>query len=143
MKKTHDTDAKARTPRGFGTKEWAQRNVVVEQDEETGTKEWAPNNINCVKGCSHNCYYCYGKAMAVRFKRKTAETWEQEEIAKIKAAGGKPRRFMFPSTHDITPKVLPVCIQQIRNILSNGHEILIVSKPHAECISATHLTASV
>ena len=118
MMKNQLTEAKACKPRAFGTKEWAQRNV------------------NCLSGCSHDCHYCYAKAGAIRFKRKTPTTWKEEESVGIKTAGGKPCRVMFPTTHDITPDSLPVCLQQIRNILSAGHEILIVSKPHADCIVA-------
>jgi DNA repair photolyase len=102
----------------------------------TGTKEWAAKNINCVSGCSHDCWYCYAKAGAIRFKRKTSATWKDEEPVGSKPVGGKPCRVMFPTTHDITPAVLSVCLEQIRNILSAGHEILIVSKPHVECIAA-------
>ena len=118
MEKTHNTEAKARQPRVFGTKEWAQRNV------------------NCLSGCSHDCHYCYAKAGAIRFKRKTPTNWKEEKFVGIKSVDGKPCRVMFPTTHDITPDSLQVCLQQIRNILSAGHEILIVSKPHVDCISA-------
>ena len=118
MKNALNTDSKACSPRAFGTKEWAQRNV------------------NCLSGCSHDCHYCYAKAGAIRFKRKTPTNWKDEEFVGVKTVGGKPCRVMFPTTHDITPASLPVCLRQIGNILSAGHEILIVSKPHADCISA-------
>ena len=113
-----NTNAKACSPRAFGTKEWAQRNV------------------NCLSGCSHRCWYCYAMAGAIRFKRKTPATWKEEEFVGVKAVGGKPCRVMFPTTHDITPDTLHLCTEQIRNILAGGHEILIVSKPHLECIKA-------
>ncbi len=41
-----------------------------------GTKEWADSNINCYYGCSNDCLYCYAKKMAIRFKRKTEDTWK-------------------------------------------------------------------
>ena len=102
----------------------------------TGTKEWAERNINCLSGCSHDCWYCYGKQMAILYKRKTPSTWKNEEPVGIKSAGGKPCRIMFPTTHDITPDTLHICIEQIRKILAGGHEVLIVSKPHLDCIGA-------
>ena len=102
----------------------------------SGTKEWAKRNINCLSGCEHDCHYCYAKQMAVQYGRKTPTTWKDEEVVKIKPAGGKPTVIMFPTTHDITPSSLSVCRTQIRNILSNGHKLLIVSKPHVDCITA-------
>ncbi|MFX0035186.1 MAG: hypothetical protein ACFE9I_06050 [Candidatus Hermodarchaeota archaeon] len=44
-----------------------------------GTKEWADSNVNCYFGCSNNCRYCYEKKMAIRFKRKTEESWKLME----------------------------------------------------------------
>ena len=43
---------------------------------------------------------------------------------------------MFPTTHDITPGILPTCIQAMDLMLSAGHELLVVSKPHVQCIEA-------
>lgn len=34
-----------------------------------GTGEWSSSSENCISGCSHNCYYCYAKAMAIRMRR--------------------------------------------------------------------------
>ena len=102
----------------------------------TGTKEWAAKNANCINGCSHDCRYCYAKSIAVRFGRKTAQNRKTEVVVGARPVGGKPCRVMFPTTHDITPNTLPVCMDQIQLILDGGHEILIVSKPHLECIAA-------
>ena len=41
---------------------------------------------------------------------------------------------MFPTTHDITPDTCYFCILFLKNILEAGNEVLIVSKPHLECI---------
>jgi len=79
--------------------------------------------------------------MAIRFGRKTPETWRDEEIRTNqlskkfrKRKNGK--RFMFPSTHDITPTNLSACIQKLTNLLAPGNEGVIVTKPHFECIEA-------
>ncbi|MBT3379337.1 MAG: hypothetical protein HN742_37420 [Lentisphaerae bacterium] len=106
----------------------------------SGTREWAPKTANCIRGCAHDCRYCYAKSMAIRFKRKTSESWRDEEpvLHQIDAAcKGKPTRVMFPSTHDITPSVLLTCLGAIRRLLAHGHELLIVSKPHFSCIDTT------
>jgi len=104
-----------------------------------GTKEWSDYNVNCVTGCSHDCRYCYAKTMAIRFKRKTSDTWKDEVIRTsqlskkfMKRKNGK--RFMFPTTHDITPTNLSSCIQKLTHLLAPGNEGVIVTKPHLECV---------
>ena len=111
-------------------------NTIKSAKTVTGTKEWAAKNANCVSGCSHDCFYCYAKSISVRFGRKTAQNWKNEIVLGAKPVGGKPCRVMFPTTHDITPNTLAVCSNQIQLILNGGHEALIVSKPHLECIAA-------
>ena len=109
----------------------------------SGTKEWAKKNINCVSGCSHNCRYCYARANAVRFKRKTVENWPDEEIrehdvrkriAKVKGTPDGGMDIMFPTTHDITPNNLDACLTVLGHILESGNSVLITSKPHYICI---------
>ena len=38
-----------------------------------GTKEWADENVNIQNGCPNDCRYCYAKAMAVQYKRETRD----------------------------------------------------------------------
>lgn len=103
-----------------------------------GTYEWAVKNYNIVSGCSHNCKYCYSREMAIRFKRKTPASWKNEELLnsynnlKIGKVNGQ---IMFPSSHDITPNNLNISIEVIRKILKNDNRLLIVSKPHLDCIT--------
>ena len=104
-----------------------------------GTKEWAPYNENCVLGCSHDCRYCYAKATAIRFKRTTPQNWKNEVLRpnilqKVFQKGNG--RIMFPSSHDITPAHLSECLTFLKNILEPGNEVLIVTKPHLNCIKA-------
>ena len=101
-----------------------------------GTKEWAPNNFNFMSGCSNNCVYCYAKDMAIRFKRKTYDTWEKEEPVNMahKSYGKKEGTIMIPSSHDITPENIDIAAEVIEKLLSSGNELLIVTKPHLECI---------
>ena len=105
----------------------------------SGTKEWASHNVNICNGCSHDCRYCYARSMAVRFKRKTEETWHLEEVAPkqvSKAYAKKNGTIMFPTTHDITPNILDPYITVLEKMLKSGNRVLIVSKPHLECIKA-------
>jgi len=102
-----------------------------------GTTEWAETNINLITGCSHDCKYCYAKSMAIRFTRKTPENWKNEEIRQKELAKNfrkRKGRIMFPSTHDITPDHLNECMSFLSKVLRPGNEVLIVSKPHLECI---------
>ncbi len=114
----------------------------VEKGQELslfGTKEWAAYNENCLLGCSQDCRYCYAKAMAIRFKRKTPVTWKNEVLAtsKIqKVFHKRDGRIMFPSSHDITPAHLDDCLAFLKNILDPGNTVLVVSKPHFDCIRA-------
>jgi len=104
-----------------------------------GTLEWACTNVNFISGCYHDCKYCYAKSMAVRFKRKTKTNWKIEEIREKSIPKSFKKfegRVMFPSSHDIQPKHINESLKVIRTILESGNEILIVTKPHRECIEA-------
>lgn len=102
-----------------------------------GTQEWCSKTTNYISGCQNDCKYCYAKQIAIRFGRKTTETWVNEEVnhkslnQKFKKIEG---RIMFPSTHDITPSNLNYSIQFLKKILYVGNEVLIVTKPHLEVI---------
>jgi DNA repair photolyase len=102
-----------------------------------GTFEWAKYNENCVTGCSHTCTYCYARNRTISMGYKTPETWVDEIInrkAMQKTHTKRNGRIMFPTTHDITPKTLAACAVYLERMLSVGNEVLIVSKPHLECI---------
>jgi len=101
-----------------------------------GTKEWAVATYNTLSGCYHNCKYCYAKSMAIRFKRKTEDSWEKEEKRDLKKFKAKKidGTVMYPSTHDITPENIEVHIDFLRKLLEVGNDLLIVSKPHLSCI---------
>jgi DNA repair photolyase len=107
-------------------------------DINSGTREWATTNVNYITGCENNCVYCYSRAMAIRSSRKTSENWHIEDVRekdltkKRKKVDGK---IMFPSSHDITPVNLDKSIVFLKKLLDVGNEVLIVSKPHFECIS--------
>lgn len=46
------------------------------------------------------------------------------------------RAVMFPTTHDITPRNLKTCMTVLQHLLEGGNRVLIVSKPHLDCIKA-------
>jgi DNA repair photolyase len=104
----------------------------------SGTKEWAKYNVNCSQGCSHNCRYCYARANALRFKQiKNSDEWKTEKIRQNDV--DKPRykmngTIMFPTTHDITPYNVDACLIVLKKLLIAGNNVLIVSKPHIDCI---------
>lgn len=104
-----------------------------------GTKEWADHNINCIKGCSNNCRYCYAKIIAKRFGRCTEETWKDIEIRKdvlSKAFGRYSGRVMFPSSHDIVdiPEAKEACFIVMKKLLEARNEVLITTKPKLSII---------
>jgi DNA repair photolyase len=106
----------------------------------TGTREWAEESKNIVKGCKHDCRYCYARANAMRYGQISNEgKWEEMSLNKValekrphKVAGNG--RIMFPTAHDIFPEHINETIGFLRKWLEVGNEILIVSKPHLECI---------
>lgn len=102
-----------------------------------GTREWAETTLNFINGCSHGCLYCYSCEMATRCGWNNPEDWKNEvvrEKALSKTIKKYPDRVMFPSSHDITPHHLDETVLFLRKILEAENEVLIVSKPHYECI---------
>jgi DNA repair photolyase len=103
-----------------------------------GTKEWASYNFNIARGCSHYCAYCYARYNDVKkFNRCTAEEWKTpvvDILAVHKQWTKKNGTIMFPTQHDILPEILDECIAALENMLFAGNNVLIVTKPHFECI---------
>ncbi len=103
-----------------------------------GTKEWSVKSVNCCNGCSHDCKYCYAKEDAThRYKRFKPEEWSLERLRQKdvdKAYKKIDGQIMFPSTHDITPDILKECMTVLEKLLKVGNQVLIVSKPHYDCI---------
>jgi DNA repair photolyase len=111
----------------------------LNQQKNYCTREWAVKTVNCCTGCSHDCVYCYAKGMTLRFGQVTEGQWAEEKIRQhdlIRKHPRYPGRVMFPSSHDITPNNLAACLQVMNNLLVAGNAVLIVSKPHLECIQA-------
>jgi DNA repair photolyase len=102
-----------------------------------GTQEWSVQTVNCCTGCSHDCRYCYAKEMAIRFKQVTAAQWALERVRQ-KDVTKRHKKYsgqvMFPSSHDITPTNLAACLTVMKNLLDVGNRVLVVSKPHLDCI---------
>lgn len=107
-------------------------------DRISGTREWAVKNVNCVNGCEHNCRYCYARWNAVeRFHRIEEGAWENPQVREkdVRKQYGKiDGQIMFPTTHDITPTILEPCMEVLENLLRPGNQVLVVSKPHIDCI---------
>lgn len=106
----------------------------------SGTKEWSSHSYNIGKGCSHNCIYCYARYNVLhKFGQiKTAGEWKNEKILEHKVYARQPKRtgtIMFPTTHDLTPYYLAPAIVVLKKMLESGNRVLIVSKPHIECIT--------
>ena len=102
-----------------------------------GTKEWADSNVNCYYGCSNNCRYCYAKKMAIRFNRKTMDTWnvmKPNQKAIDKGYSKRKGRIMFPTSHDITPESLGGCLVVLKKLLDANNEVLITTKPNLNCV---------
>jgi DNA repair photolyase len=102
-----------------------------------GTSEWAAHNANIFLGCQHDCKYCYAKAKALRFGLASPESWSIPVLntkAFASKRGKKVGTIMFPTTHDIHPDNLKECLEYLRRLLVAGNDVLVVTKPHPECI---------
>jgi DNA repair photolyase len=104
----------------------------------TGTRQWAEKSINFQTGCEHNCLVCYAKEMSVRYGNSTKQNWEieriREEDVNRKKCKYNNKVIMFPSSHDITPNNINETIIVLKKIIEADNEVLIVSKPHYDCI---------
>jgi len=109
--------------------------------KKTGTKEWSTVSKNIFFGCKHNCRYCYARANALRFKQiMKPDEWTDMHL-NARSFNERPRfykgienRIMMPTTHDILPEHLDITVGYLKKWLGAGNSILIVSKPHLECI---------
>lgn len=114
----------------------------TDQKAKTGTREWSSKSLNIGYGCVHDCKYCYAREMHVdRFQR--ISKWIVERPAKstfneVLRDAQFSRKYsgvvMFPTTHDISPYYLPPYKQGLESLLQHGNQVLVVSKPHLECI---------
>ena len=105
----------------------------------TGTKEWSEFSYNIQNGCKNNCIYCYARHEAYT-KYKSIESlseWTNPMINERKVNAKHPKRdgiIMFPTTHDIYSGNVHAAINTLKNILSVGNKVLIVSKPEFNTI---------
>jgi len=112
--------------------------------QTSGTKEWADCNLNIYRGCKEDCSYCYAKRMAKHYGRiKSLDEWKYMELNETALNGTIPKRkngslikwFMFPSTHNITPDTVDVCLGYILRVLrETSANLLIVIKPSMEVV---------
>jgi len=109
---------------------------------KTGVKEWTGvdgASVNIQRGCEHDCRYCWARANAVRFRQCRAEHWPLPVIDNAKVDKPRKKKYtgivMFPTTHDITEANLSQYLCVLRKLLDAGNKVLIVSKPHWQCIT--------
>ena len=107
--------------------------------KKTGTREWSESSVNFQLGCEHGCLYCYARYQAVKWRKWcTDEQWLDPVIILSRVTRSflkRPGVVMFPTTHDITPRNLSESICVLRKLLRTGNKVLLVSKPHRDCIS--------
>ena len=103
-----------------------------------GTREWAVAEIDCCTGCPHDCRYCYARYDAVERQGLGAgEGWRTPRLDQAEVETDRPLyqgQVMFPTAHDIVPEILDSCVTVIANLLAAGNRVLVVTKPHLECV---------
>jgi DNA repair photolyase len=111
---------------------------VDKKADVRGTREWAVAEINCSRGCPHGCRYCYARYdQVIRKQLVTESDWANccdlpGEIDKNRSL--YDGQVMFPAAHDIIPDNIESCVKVLDKLLAAGNKVLIVSKPHLECI---------
>ena len=111
---------------------------MTEKGKIRGTREWAVAEINCSRGCPHGCLYCYARYdQVVRKGLVTVSEWSlcrdlKEEVEKVHPL--YDGQVMFPASHDIIPENIESCVNVLKNLLDAGNKVLVVSKPHLNCI---------
>lgn len=108
------------------------------QQRPSGTREWSTHSANILKGCKHDCRYCYAKHREVhRLGTMTKDQWVHPKL-NVGAFNKRWRKvegtIMFPTSHDITPEFIDQCSDYLVRMLTPGNKVLIVSKPHLSCI---------
>jgi DNA repair photolyase len=105
--------------------------VESSQERKTGFGEWARWSRNIGVGCSHNCVYCVQRRYGLQFRGvNSREEWANEKLKEPP----KIRKFQGTVMMPITPFYLPVVQSQLVALLKAGNQVLVVSKPHLECI---------
>ena len=112
---------------------------IENRKPRTGTREWSEHSVNIQVGCEHNCRYCYGRFNAVeRFGYCASNGAWKNPVINQKAVDANRKKLdgivMYPTTHDITPLNINEYLCVLRKLLDKGNRVLIVSKPHIECI---------
>jgi DNA repair photolyase len=77
--------------------------------------------------------------MALRFGQVAESQWSSEQVRQHDVVRNHQKYsgwVMFPSSHDITPSNLDACLTVLDKLLKARNEVLLVSKPHLDCIRA-------
>ena len=118
-----------------------QREIVkgAEQGAKGGFRDWTEpkNNVNICTGCENDCIYCYAKSMAYRFGQVKEGRWHEMIIRQKDVDQGRKLHngiVGFPSSHDILPTNIDAYLNVLGKLLRSGNEVLVVSKPHLDCI---------
>jgi DNA repair photolyase len=98
-----------------------------------GAKEFAPDSLNIQIGCERGCHYCWAASKSVRRKQtKDFKQWlrPRKNLKKINTRYQKRQgRIMFPSTHDITSLNVDDYLKVLKQLLSSGNDVVLVTKP--------------
>lgn len=115
------------------------RQPVIEEKPKAkfGTREISDISANIQVGCSNDCKYCYAAHRAVSGGYvKGREMWGKDILKSSQPIFNRKYDgvVMYPTTHDITRRLLNSHCQAISEILEAGNDLVICSKARLECL---------
>ena len=107
----------------------------------TGFKDYGRRSVtrNVAIGCLHCCLYCCARLYGLIFHSRTCRTWRDWGCERIVGVLPKIHRWrapvIFPSRHDLTPRILPTAVKWLRRCLRARNKVIVVSKPRLSTLA--------
>lgn len=111
--------------------------AIAKAKSKFGTREISDFSANIQVGCSNNCVYCWAAHRAISGGYvKSREAWGKDVLKTSQPDFNRKHDgvVMYPTTHDITRRLLNSHCQAISEILEAGNELVICSKARLDCM---------
>lgn len=108
----------------------------MQENQNFGTREISDVSYNSNIGCSHDCKYCYAAAKSAKNGTRSRDEWKHEKFCldRIFPNTRHDGLVMYPTHHDITPRLIAVAMTTVNSLVIAGNEVLVATKPHLSCV---------